>query len=137
MGRAALIVDTSALLAIVLDEAEADRFAEAIMLAPAAMLPSVAFVEACLRRLDRDLLIDAARITRTVAELDMRVEPFTMEHAALATVAIRRFGRGRHPAALNYADCMVYAVAKLAGAPLLYKGADFARTDLVAALAAA
>lgn len=59
---------------------------------------------------------------------------FGEAHLAAATGAFDRFGKGRHPAALNYGDCMAYAVARVAGCPLLYKGEDFARTDIRSAL---
>jgi ribonuclease VapC len=61
--------------------------------------------------------------------------PFGARHSALAAEAFLRFGKGRHPARLNYGDCMTYATAKLAGAPLLFIGGDFAKTDLTPALA--
>ena len=60
---------------------------------------------------------------------------FTEAHFRLAAAAFDRYGRGRHPAKLNFGDCMAYAVAKAHGVPLLYKGDDFARTDIAAALA--
>ena len=77
----------------------------------------VQFVEALLKR-------------RNLARMD-----FTEAHFRLATAAFDRYGRGRHPAKLNFGDCMAYAVAKAHGVPLLYKGDDFARTDIAAALA--
>ena len=65
-----------------------------------------------------------------VRDLKIVVIPFEEEHAREAAAAFARFGKGRHRAALNFGDCMSYAVAKLAGQPLLCTGADFARTDL-------
>ena len=65
----------------------------------------------------------------------MRVEivPFGVEHFEVATDAFLRYGKGRHPARLNFGDCMSYAVASLAGLPLLYTGTDFSKTDIQAA----
>lgn len=60
--------------------------------------------------------------------------PFDDRHRRLATAAFVHYGKGRHPAALNYGDCMTYATARLSGAPLLFVGEDFAKTDLVSAL---
>lgn len=66
-------------------------------------------------------------------ENELAVIPFDELHAATARDAFARYGKGRHPAALNYGDCMTYATAKLAAAPLLYVGEDFAKTDLASA----
>lgn len=63
-------------------------------------------------------------------KMDVEVIPFTAEHYEVAVDAFERFGKGRHPAALNFGDCVSYAVARLSGLPLLYTGNDFARTDL-------
>ncbi|KQP47108.1 MULTISPECIES: type II toxin-antitoxin system VapC family toxin [unclassified Methylobacterium] len=65
---------------------------------------------------------------------NIRVVAFDAMHLRLATEAFLRFGKGRHPAALNYGDCFAYAVAKAAGVPLLFKGNDFSRTDLACAV---
>jgi ribonuclease VapC len=66
--------------------------------------------------------------------VDAEIVPFTSEHAALARDAWRRFGKGRHPAGLNLGDCFAYALAKSRDEPLLFKGEDFARTDVKAAI---
>ncbi len=71
---------------------------------------------------------------RFLAENEVATVPFDDRHCRLATAAFVRYGKGRHPAALNYGDCMTYATARLSGAPLLFVGEDFAKTDLVAAL---
>ena len=63
-------------------------------------------------------------------DMSVQVIPFTEEHYEIAIDAFERFGKGRHPAALNFGDCMTYAIARLSGLPLLYTGEDFARTDL-------
>ena len=63
-------------------------------------------------------------------KMDVEVIPFTAEHYEAAVDAFERFGKGRHPAALNFGDCLSYAAAHLSGLPLLYTGNDFARTDL-------
>ena len=63
-------------------------------------------------------------------EMDVEAIPFTAQHYEVAVDAFERFGKGRHPAALNFGDCLTYAVARLSGLPLLYTGEDFARTDL-------
>lgn len=65
-------------------------------------------------------------------EMNVEVVPFTAEHYEVAVDAFERFGKGRHPAALNFGDCLTYAVARLSGLPLLYIGRDFALTELAA-----
>jgi len=72
-----------------------------------------------------DVFIDRLRLT---------IEPVTAEHARIAVVANRLFGKGRHPAELNFGDCLVYALAKDTGEPLLFKGDDFGQTDIRAAV---
>lgn len=62
------------------------------------------------------------------------VEPFTVEQAYIARQAFHEFGKGRHPARLNFGDCFAYALSKVTGEPLLFKGEDFKKTDIVAAL---
>ncbi len=73
------------------------------------------------------------KLERFIAAIGAEIIPFTRDHLNVAMDAFLRFGRGRHPAALNFGDCMSYAVARLAGMPLLYTGADFAKTDITAA----
>jgi len=129
-----LIVDSSALLALVFDEPEADRVEEAIASSDrigigAPTLTESGIVLASRLGGDSELLL-----ARLVEGLDLAVIPFTAAHGRVSREAFLRFGRGRHPAALNFGDCLTYAVAKLAEKPLLFVGDDFAQTDLVAAL---
>jgi ribonuclease VapC len=81
-------------------------------------------------RLGRDARPTIAAFLR---RLDAEVVPFNREHLDAATTAFLRFGRGRHPAALNFGDCMAYAIASVAGMPLLFTGDDFSRTDIAPA----
>lgn len=126
-----IVADTSALVAVVLGEPDAERFLAELMRRPV-LLSSVSAVEAAIvvearqgpdAARDLELLIDAT-VTRLVSVDD--------DHARAAVAAWRRFGTGRHPAALNFGDCFAYATARLAGAPLLFKGDDFGQTDLAA-----
>ena len=71
-----------------------------------------------------------------VSQLAIQVEPVTAEHAGAARQAWREFGRGRHPAKLNFGDCLAYGLAKVTGEPLLFKGNDFSQTDIEPALKA-
>jgi ribonuclease VapC len=74
-----------------------------------------------------------AAVTRFLADLNVVVIPFARSHWEAAADAFMHFGKSRHPAALNYGDCMAYATARVAGRPLLFVGNDFARTDIEAA----
>lgn len=130
-----MIVDTSALLAILREETDSDHFLEALAAATGPRLSAATFVETAVvvdankdpvlsRRLDE--LLDAAGID---------IEPLTAAQAAVARQAYRDFGKGSgHPAALNLGDCFSYALASATGEPLLYKGNDFPHTDLTSAL---
>jgi ribonuclease VapC len=129
-----VIIDTSALIAILRDEPEARRFAEAIEAATARRISAVTYVELAAvidggrdpvaRRLV-DQLLDAAHIV---------IEPVTEAQARIAREAYRDFGEAsRHAAGLNFGDCFAYALAKATGEPLLFKGDDFSQTDIVAA----
>ena len=125
-----MILDSSALLALIFREPEAEQIAAALsesefcaMGAPT-MAETAIVLAAKLGEASRSIL------SRLIEDLDLIIVPFTAAHGREAREAFLRFGRGRHPAALNYGDCLTYAVAKLAGQPLLCVGNDFRRTDL-------
>ena len=130
-----MIVDTSALIAILRDEPDAQRFAEAIAnsLEPCRM-SAASYLEAA-------IVIDAGRdpvASRRFDELitlaAIQIEPATFEQAQVARAAYRDFGKGSgHAASLNFGDCFAYALAKSFSERLLYKGDDFGRTDVRAA----
>ncbi len=123
-----IVVDTSALLAILFEEAEKARFIDRIARAEPPILPAPVYVEVALRVEHGEDVGHSLGLDTLIPDLELVIAPFTEEHAFEAREAFRRFGKGRH--GLNFGDCMVYAVAKLADAPLLYKGEDFARTDI-------
>jgi len=125
-----MVIDTSAIVAILFGEPEAERFAEAIeqdptrLMSAASVLETAIVVESELGEAgarDLDLLLHKAVIT---------VAPFTPDHLAAARHAFRMFGKGRHPAGLNFGDCFSYALSRATGEPLLFKGGDFPRTDV-------
>jgi len=125
-----MVVDSSALLALVFREPAADRIGQALARADlvavgAATLAETAIVLAT--RLGED---SRPLLAQVMEELNLTVFPFTAAHAREAREAFLRFGRGRHPAGLNFGDCLSYAAAKLAQQPLLFVGDDFRRTDL-------
>ena len=128
-----IAVDTSALVAVVLGEPDAERYLDRLVQSPT-RLSTVSLTEAAIVVEARQGL-DAARDLQLLvdATIDSLVAA-DAEHAWAAVAAWRRFGKGRHPAQLNFGDCFSYAVAKVAGVPLLFKGDEFAQTDLAAAL---
>lgn len=125
------VIDTSALIAILQLEAEAQDFANAIAIASRRLLSASSALET-------SIVIGARKGAEGMRDLDLllyrtRIEiaPFTAVQADLAREAWQRFGRGNHPAALNFGDCFSYALAKSISEPLLFKGSDFAQTDIV------
>ena len=126
-----MIVDSSAIIAILRDEEDAAHFAEAIEQAQSVRVSAASYVEV-------GAIIDQARdpvASRRVDDLlDVAaaiIDPVTVEQSAIARAAYRDFGKGSgHPARLNFGDCFSYALAKATGEPLLFKGDDFAHTDI-------
>lgn len=125
-----MVIDTSAILAILLQEPDANHFASAIASADSCFLSAANLVEAGIvievrfgpvGMIDLDLLITKSKI---------EVKSVTVEQAELAQLAFRKFGKGRHPAGLNFGDCFAYALAKATNEPLLFKGNDFIHTDI-------
>jgi ribonuclease VapC len=127
-----MVVDTSALIAIVLGEADAARFELAIAEASDPVVSAVAVVEFGMVALSRRGF-SAAEVERRLGDWGLSVLPVTAATARLALAAFARYGRGRHEAKLNFGDCFAYALAKERGDPLLFKGEDFARTDIAPA----
>jgi ribonuclease VapC len=124
-----VIVDSSALVAIVLREPGWEALAEKLSTSPAGtgaptLVEAGIVLTAKLGPRGRSLL------ARVVQEARVAVIPFTDEHWPIAIDAYARFGKGRHAAGLNFGDCLTYAAARLANQPLIYVGEDFAKTDL-------
>jgi ribonuclease VapC len=126
-----VIVDSSALLAILFAEPERERFARALDMAPVRRLSAVNFVEAATRIDMRGNPLASDAFDDLIREAGIAVEPVTPEQAHLARRAYRAYGRGTgHAARLNLGDCFAYALAKDKGEPLLFKGNDFNHTDI-------
>lgn len=126
-----MIVDTSALAAIALREAEAASFYDLIMLAPAPKLLAVSFVELVEVFARKTDVADPLEATwESLTELGVSVVPVSTEQAVLASQARNIYGKGRHVADLNFGDVFVYALAKSLDEPLLFKGNDFIHTDV-------
>lgn len=129
-----MIVDSSALLAILLREPGSDVFDEAIVAATAARISAPTFVEVSIVLESRTGAQGVLLWESMLRESRIAIEPFSEEHAFLARQAFSDYGKGRHPAGLNFGDCFSYALAKATGEPLLFKGDDFRKTDVLPAL---
>ena len=132
-----MIVDASAILAIVLDEADARRFAEALRRPAARRMSAINFVEAGVRVDNDPNPHRGAAFDRAMNAFGISVQNVSPDHATIARDAYRRFGRGNHPARLNLGDCFAFALAKATREPLLFKGDDFAHPDVLAEIEAA
>jgi len=129
-----MIVDTSAVLAILFNEEDAETYARAISEAESRRMSAVSFVGAA-------IIVEAQTKERGSRQFDaffrragIIIEPVTEEQAHAARQAYTDFGKAHHAAGLNFGDCFAYALAKVAGEPLLFKGQDFRKTDLEAVL---
>jgi ribonuclease VapC len=125
-----MVIDTSALLAILQDEPERRAYNEAIEAAERRSMSTATFVETSIVIEARHGAEGLRDLDALVAAAEIELVPVDAEQAQIARVAFSRFGRGRHPAGLNYGDCFAYALAKALAEPLLYKGGDFAQTDV-------
>ncbi len=131
-----MVVDTSALMAIVLREEDRDVFLAAMIAEPRKLMSAASVVEAAqVYAKAFDPSVVGEKLYEDLRMLDIRVIDLTDQHARLAVDAAMRFGRGRHSAKLNFGDCFSYALAKVSGLPLLFKGNDFSQTDIESALA--
>jgi len=130
-----LIIDSSALLAILYQEPDAALFERAIATAPSSRMSAANALEASMVVEGRGGVAAGDELDAFMEAADIRLAPVTEEHFVAARRAWRRFGKGNHPAALNFGDCFAYALAEATGEPLLFKGDDFAQTDIASALA--
>lgn len=125
-----MIIDTSAMIAILYKEPEAEAFAHIIHDADASRISVASYVELSMV-VENQLGADGMRQAETfVRRAGIIIEPVTLEQGELARQAFLDFGKGRHTAGLNFGDCFSYALAKATGEPLLFKGHDFGRTDI-------
>ena len=128
-----MILDTSAIVAVILGQAESSALTRALLAEAPSAVGAPTLAEAA-------LVLQASIGPRGLADLrgflvefDVHAVPFGEEHWRQAGMAFARYGKGRHPAGLNFGDCLTYAVAKLSGLPLLCVGDDFSQTDLTLA----
>jgi ribonuclease VapC len=128
-----MVVDTSALVAMILREKERFIFDDLILRTPTVVMSVVSVVETMIVLMSQRREPEAARLDQTLTELRIDVRGVDDKQGMLARKAFEQYGRGRSPAALNFGDCFVYALAKARDDTLLFKGDDFFKTDIVPA----
>jgi ribonuclease VapC len=129
-----MVIDTSAVIAVVFDEDERNAFTEAIAANSELLISAASVFESCVvAAAKKSNPMAAGLVDHMIADLQIQVVPFDSAAVTAAREAYFRFGKGNHPARLNLGDCFAYALAKSRGLPLLFKGDDFARTDIVPA----
>ena len=128
-----MIIDTSAVLAVLFREPDAERFARAITMAPSRRMSVATLVETTIVLESRSGPASGYELDAFLLEAGIELEPVTADQAQAARRAWRRFGKGNHPAGLNFGDCFAYALAEAWREPLLFKGQDFELTDIEAA----
>jgi len=129
-----MIVDSSALLAILFGEEDAEIYAQAIVQADSCRMSAATFVEVAIVVEAQTKDAGARQFDALFRKTGMVIEPVTEEQAHAARQAYSDFGKGRHPAGLNFGDCFSYALAKTTGEALLFKGEDFKKTGIASAL---
>jgi len=129
-----MVIDTSAVIACLFDEPERQTFNEAIDADPVRLISVVGVVESSMVLLGRKRSEGLSDLHAFLDDGEIQRVPVDVRQAEIAVDAFRRFGRGRHPAALNIGDCFAYALAKATGERLLFKGGDFGRTDIAPAI---
>jgi ribonuclease VapC len=125
-----MVIDTSAIAAILFDEPERADFIGKIAAANVRLISAATLLECQIVVMTRKGELGRAELQLFVHEAELEVVAFDQNQVDFAALAWRRYGKGRHPAALNYGDCFAYALAKATGEPLLFKGADFSQTDI-------
>ena len=129
-----MIVDTSAIAAVIFDEADAEYFENEISDATVCRMSAANYFEAAMVIEGRMGEEGARELDNYLETAEIEFVDVTLEQAHAARLAWRRYGKGNHPAGLNFGDCFAYALAEIVGEPLLYKGDDFALTDVESAL---
>jgi ribonuclease VapC len=125
-----MVIDTSAVIAILLAEEDAERYTRAIELAARPRMSAASYVEAAVVIDNRGDALARREFDRFIRRAGIEVVSVNFEQAEMARQAYRDFGKGRHPAGLNFGDCFAYALAKFVDEPLLFKGADFSLTEV-------
>ena len=128
-----MVIDTSALVAMLTDEPEAELFEAAVAADPGRLMSTASYLEAAIVIETRFGEAGGRELDLWLHRAGVDLVAVGADQAQVARTTYRRFGKGRHRAGLNYGDCFAYALAASSGQPLLFKGEDFAHTDIVAA----
>jgi ribonuclease VapC len=128
-----MVIDTSALIAIILDEDEALPFEDLVLRAPVAVMSTASVLEATMVLHGKCIGYDVAKIDEMIRDLGIDVRGIDLNQGAIARRAFLSYGKGNGPANLNFGDCFAYALAKARDDTLLFKGDDFIHTDIVPA----
>ena len=129
-----MILDSSAILAVLLHEPDSRKYAEAIESSEVRRISAPTYVELSIVVESQNGLAGVHHLDHFIRHAGIVVEPFTANHAYIARRAWSTYGRGKHPAQLNFGDCFSYALAKSLDEPLLFKGGDFSQTDVEPAI---
>lgn len=129
-----MIVDSSAVLAILFDEKDAATFARILTEADSCRMSAANFVEVAIVVEAQTKNSGSRQFDAFFRRAGIVIEPVTEQQAHIARQAYTDFGKGRHPAGLNFGDCFAYALAKASGEPLLFKGQEFKKTDIASAI---
>jgi len=125
-----MVIDTSAMIAILFDEPERGVFVEAIAAAANRLMSAPTLLECYLVVETKKQALGRAELELFIYKAEIKIVPFDQIQANLAAAAWRDYGKGRHPAGLNFGDCFSYALSKAREEPLLFKGNDFSLTDI-------
>jgi ribonuclease VapC len=125
-----MVIDSSALIAILSAESEAESFTEAIALDSVRLLSAASLLETAIVIESRYGSVGGQKLDLLLEKAQIRVESVTVEQISVARFAYQSYGKGKHKAGLNFGDCFAYALAKVTGENLLCKGDDFSQTDL-------
>jgi len=125
-----MIVDSSAVIAVLRNEPDASELSDALLRAPVCRMSAVTYVESAVVTDGNRNPVLSRRFDDLLRDLEVRIETVTLAQAEIARQAYRDFGKGRHKAGLNFGDCFAYALAKEMDEPLLFKGSDFRHTDV-------
>lgn len=125
-----MVIDSSALIAILSNEIDAPALVKAITTDSVRLMSVASLLETAIVIESRHGLAGGDKLDEFIRVAQIAIQPVTTEQVRIARLAFRFYGKGRHPAALNFGDCFTYALAKFCDEPLLFKGNDFSQTDV-------
>lgn len=125
-----MVIDTSAIIAILSNEPDASQLAGTIAAVDLRFMSAASLLESAIVIESRYGPSGGQKLDELIATAEIQIEPVTVDQVSIARTAFRTYGKGRHPAGLNFGDCFAYALAKAKEVPLLFKGDDFSRTDI-------